>query len=266
MVTMARAMLDQQSRMRPLSATDQVDILRASLYLPGVWNEHKVFKYDLENDPSGKAIFVNNLLPVYLRTQRGNCVSMPILFVVLAQRLGIDATLATAPQHLLVKYRNEAGTYGNLECTHECGPKRDASYIKEFEISDGAVRNRVYLQPLGKRDVILAMSGVLGSMYYRKNDIASLHAHADLLQEYRPDSLEAIQARTAAYGAALNARYRSQFKRFEDIPAGERGGARELLRQIKTLDEKAYALGWRELSPEFEASYQRVVQGARKTQ
>lgn len=263
MTAMAGAMIRQQSTTRRLTMADKVDVLRAYLYLPGVWNSHKVYRYDLENDPTGREILANNLLPTYLRTRLGNCVSMPILFLVLAQRLGIDATLATAPQHLFVKYRDEGGTHHNLECTHECGPKRDASYISEFEISEKAVTNRLYLQPLGKRDVVLVMTGVLGTAYYQAKDVASLHALADLLQEYRPNSLEAVQAKTAAYGATLHVRYRTKYKRFEDIPPAEREGVHQLMRQIKTLDDRAYALGWREPSKEFEAAYQRLVQGAR---
>lgn len=265
MTATVRSMIALQSRSRTLTTAVKVDVLRAYLYLPGAWNGNKTFKYDLENDPTGKEILANNLLPTYLRTRLGNCVSMPILFVVLAQRVGIDATLATAPEHLFVKYRDESGAYLNLECTHDCGPKRDISYIKEFEITDKAIANRVYLQPLGKRDVVLAMAGVLGSAYYKKKDAAGLHALADLLQEYRRNSLEALQTKTAAFGTELIVRYRSKYKRFEDIPIEEREGARELMWKIKTLDERVSALGWRRPSAEFEAAYTRLVQGARTT-
>lgn len=263
MTATVRSMMALQSRNRTLTAAAKVDVLRACLYLPGAWNGNKIFKYDLENDPTGKEILANNLLPTYLRTRLGNCVSMPILFIVLAQRLGIEATLATAPEHLFVKYRGESGAYLNLECTHDCGPKRDISYIKEFEITEKAIANRLYLQPLSKRDVVLAMAGVLRTMYYNKKDIAGLHALADLLQEHRRNSLEALQTKTTAFGAELIVRYRSKYKRFEDIPVEEREGARELLWKIKTLDERVAAMGWRQPSAEFEAAYSRLVQGAR---
>jgi regulator of sirC expression with transglutaminase-like and TPR domain len=71
-------------------------MLRKYIYEPGVWNDDKPFQYDL-TDPFGRKP-ANRLLSTYLKTHRGNCVSMPILFVALAQRLGLKATLSTAPE------------------------------------------------------------------------------------------------------------------------------------------------------------------------
>ncbi len=104
--------------------------LRTYIYKAGPWNDNNPFTYDFA-DPLGRKSS-NQLLATYLRTRRGNCVSMPMLFAALAQRLGLDVTLSTAPHHVFVKYHDDAagvgstrndqrrqsgeGTYGSANC------------------------------------------------------------------------------------------------------------------------------------------------------
>lgn len=219
------------SFVRQVSVEARVDALRTCLYRRGPWNENRPFRYDLENDPTGKEIPENSLLPTYLDKRLGNCVSMPILFLVLAQRMGVEASLATAPEHVFVKVRDESGTYTNHECTHNGGLKADASYIREFEITPEAVKLGTYLRPLSKKDGILVMAGILGSHYYRKEDIASVAAFANLVSEASPGSLRAIQWRTAVHGLTLNVRFRRRYPRYENIPISERDEVHGLLRE-----------------------------------
>lgn len=259
-------MITQKFFMRRVAAADKVDALRAYLYLAGTWNGNRVFKYDLENDPTGKTILANKLVPNYLRTRLGNCVSMPALFLILAQKLGVDAALSTAPEHYFVKYRDETGTYHNLETTHDGGLKRDASYVREFEISPKAMENRLYLQPLSPKQTIIAMAGSLAEHYYDKKNVPGLGALADMMLEFQPNCLEGILTKMSSYGAMLDLRYRSKYARFENIPPEEQEGAATLMRQIRTWEQKAEALGWHRPSKEFEAAYQRVVQGAKPKQ
>jgi len=81
--------------------------LRAYLYRPGPWNAQRVFGYD-HDDPLGTNIR-NKLIPTYLASRKGNCVSMPALFVILGQKLGLEMTLSTAPNHVFVHYHDPSG-------------------------------------------------------------------------------------------------------------------------------------------------------------
>jgi len=237
----------------------RVNAVRTCLYRPGPWNAQRAFRYDLQNDPTGTKILANKLLPHYLETRLGNCVSMPALFLVLAQKLRLDATLATAPEHTFVKVKTEAGTYSNHECTDDGGLKSDASYIREFEIAATAVQKGIYLRPLTRKQTVLVMAATLGEHYYRTSNVADLHALADLMLEHEPYGLEGNRTRTAAYGLALDLRYRRKYARFEDVPVEDRAGASQLLKSLNDLEKKAYALGWRPPSADFEANYQRLV-------
>lgn len=87
------------------SARQVLDALLKTLYEPGQWNQNRPFTYDLD-DPLGRNAR-NRQLAIYLATRKGNCVSMPILFLILGQRLGLTVALATAPNHLLVKFADD---------------------------------------------------------------------------------------------------------------------------------------------------------------
>ena len=58
-----------------------LDALRYNIYHAGVWNDEKPFSYDID-DPLGHNIN-NKLLSTYLKTRKGNCVSMPMLVYLL---------------------------------------------------------------------------------------------------------------------------------------------------------------------------------------
>lgn len=67
------------------SDVDKLKAVRQVLYDAGAWNGNRPFSYDHE-DPLGLNVY-NKLLPTYLASRRGNCVSMPVLHVILAEKL-----------------------------------------------------------------------------------------------------------------------------------------------------------------------------------
>ncbi len=66
------------------SSRDKLEALRTYIYQPGPGNGNRPFRYDLD-DPFDHNI-KNKLLATYLSTHKGNCVSMPVLVVILGQK------------------------------------------------------------------------------------------------------------------------------------------------------------------------------------
>ena len=141
------------------SSAQKLDALRTFLYEPGAWNEHRPFRYDLD-DPFGR-IIKNKLLPTYVATRKGNCVSMPFLFIILGQKIGLDVTAATAPEHIFVKYRDEEGALHNLETTSGAGFTSDAWIQKQIAMSPEALANGIYLRPLTKKQTVVLMLSLI---------------------------------------------------------------------------------------------------------
>lgn len=245
----------------PLSAYEQkVEALRTVIYAPGWWNGHRPFMYDLAGDPTGSRNPSGPLLANYLETRLGQCVSMPALFLALAQRIGLDAYLSTSPNHTFVKTRRSDGGYVNHECTHDAGPARDESYINGHEISELALKNKVYLQALTPRQTVVTWSNIVMEHFHEKGDLAACWELVDLISEVDPHGIEAALYHASAYGSALS--------RIAEV---DRRGlmtpelatiAKLTYADMKKWEAKARALGWEPLTREAEARDARIARDA----
>jgi hypothetical protein len=138
--------------MTPPNAPDieKLREVRRYIYVSGSWNRKQPYSYDL-SDPYGRVIRTK-LLAHYLATRRGNCVSMPALFLILADRMGLQVTLSIAPNHEFLKYTDAAtGKTYNLEATSGGYPEPDGWYRSHIPMSDGAVAEGVYMKTLSRQ-------------------------------------------------------------------------------------------------------------------
>src|SRR3546814_13674837 len=86
---------------------------------------------------------LNKLLPTYLASRRGNCVSMPVLHIILAEKLGLNVHLSTAPLHMFVRYTNPQNQRDlSIEPTSGGYPTRDV-WSREKQIGRASWRVRV---------------------------------------------------------------------------------------------------------------------------
>lgn len=250
-----RAKVDDIARrvraMVPAKATDmqKLEALSAFLYDAGPWNGGQVFRYDLEGDPLGRNLD-NKLLARYLATRRGNCVSMPVLFVIVGQRLGLPVTLATAPQHLFVKYRTSDGGYLNIETTDRAKPAPDEWYMRTNEIAPAAVQNGLFLRALTKREAAMQIVITYAEHLARQRDYRRLHPLLDLLMRYESRDSNLMIAKGNAYGMELSEKF-ARWQRPDDVPAELRGELYRLRDANLSWYAKAEALGWTQPSEEL---------------
>ena len=215
--------------------------LRTSLYVAGEWNEGRPFAYD-HDDPAGQEIG-NKLLANYLRSRKGNCVSMPVLFLILAERLGLDAALVAAPLHLFVRLRID-GRAVDVETTSGGHPAREAWFRENFPIPDLAVANGIYLRALPRREAIAHLATTVAE------HLAASGRHDDaarvctvILRHFPRDVYAMVKLGTACGQIAEReflARYRTPFL----IPSLLRPRYFELMQKNRALFAKAEALGW----------------------
>lgn len=235
----------------------QLDVLLDTLYKPGSWNGNRPFTYDLA-DPLGKDRN-NKLLSTYLRTRKGNCVSMPILVLILGQRLGLIVTLATAPEHVLVKFVDDEGHWLNVEATAG-GFKYDSSYERETGITQVAIKNEIYLRPLSPRESVGVMSSTLMEHYAALKRGDDLMTVADIALSANPKDTVAMVQKANAYYLQLQDRYASKYPRPMDIPKDKQADFQELSRENLTWFEKAEQLGWAPKTPAQEEKYLQSIQ------
>lgn len=265
--TLARldAMANDVRRLYPANSSKQVAIETLRAYLHGPDPKHpRPFQYDLD-DPLGTKVS-NKLLTTYLRTEKGNCVSMPILFVILGQKLGIDVTLALAPQHLFVKYRDDRGRLFNLETTSGGFPRMDSSYQRDTPMTPQALTNGVYMRPLSKRESAAAMAETLRQHFFEQDQVPRAIAVATVMLEYSPNDAQAMASKSYGYWRLEQKNFQAKYPNPDTIPRELRPYFRDLQEKQAFWRGKAEALGWREPDRAQENRYQEIVKKARASQ
>lgn len=245
------------------SSNTRMLALKRYLYEPGVWNNFRPYQYDLD-DPLGKKIS-NKLLSNYIASKNGNCVTMPFLFIVLGQRLGIEVTASTAPEHILVKYRDDAtGVWYSLEATSGANPARDVWYRSQMPMTDQAIANGVYLRPLTKKETVAMMVTTLAEHFFHQQEFEKAITISDLVLEYDSKDVESMIRKGSSYYRLLDKHYFSKYRSPNAIPINRRGHFEYLSRNNHLWFAKAEALGWREPSKEDEEKYLQSVKNAKR--
>jgi regulator of sirC expression with transglutaminase-like and TPR domain len=223
----------------------KIAAVRKVIYEPGSWNGSRPFSYDM-TDPEGTKL-VNKLLPTYLKTRKGNCVSMPILFLILADRVGLKVTLSTAPRHVFVRYTDDAGKVWNIETTSGANPARD-EWIRENmgPYTDEAVYNGVYLKTLSRKKSLAVIANIVLQHLAERGDREALIAVSDVLLKAYPSDASLLVYKGSAYGRLIESEFISKYPQPTDIPVNLRSRYAFLAEQNDLAFTQAEGLGWRE--------------------
>lgn len=241
---------------------EKMNAIRIYLYEPGPWNNYQAFSYDLDY-PEGTNIS-GKLLPNYLDTHKGNCVSMPILFTLIGQRMGLDVTLSTAPLHVFMKYTDSAtGATINVETVNGGFPARDAWIRKGFPMTDAAIKNGVYMKRLTKQESAVIMAMTLTESLMAKGQYKKTVLLSELLLQYYPQQAEAMVRMGASFAFLIRKDLMNKFPRFQDIPAEQRDYFEYLSVSNRQWYANAEAIGWREPSEKERADYLKQIQEAK---
>ena len=233
------------------SSFDTAQYIRAYLNADGPWSTKTPFQYDL-SDPYGK-VFEHRLLHNYLAPRKGNCVTMPLLFLILGQRLGLDVSASVAPLHIFVKYFDPAtGTTHNIEATDGALAVDDAFFVLKLEISERALENGLYLQPLTAKEAVAMMMTLLCEQYERTGEWERCIAVAEVVLRHYPKCASAMLWMGTAHGQLMEQVRVRPVKRMSQSQK-ERFIYR--YKQNQYWFTKAEELGWREPSQAQEEAY-----------
>jgi regulator of sirC expression with transglutaminase-like and TPR domain len=216
--------------------------LRKLIYESGPWNDERPFAYD-HSDPLGRSI-PNKLLHNYLVNRLGQCVSMPALFLILADRLGLDVALARAPEHVFVRYTDPSGRAINLETTSGAQPARTEWFRQNFPMSDRALERGLYMRTLTPREgvALLASTVVEHLQAEGRHDEVIAVCGIILTHDSRDAVTMAIQG--SAYGALLQREFEQRYPVPFLIPEPLRMRRLMLMARNHSLNAAAQTLGW----------------------
>jgi hypothetical protein len=137
-----------------------------TLQLKSNGSKHFPIKYDFE-DYWGRKDWSKMFVTKLLKTRTGQCHSMPLLYLTLAEEIGAEAYLSTSPNHSYIKFQDEKGKWFNLELTN--GMFTVTSFIlNSGYIRAEAIQNKIYMQNLSKKELLSQFYVDLASGYLHK--------------------------------------------------------------------------------------------------
>lgn len=214
----------------------------------------KPFRYDFEDfwgEKSWKKMFVTKLL----ETNTGNCHSLPMLYKILCEELGVKAYLAMAPNHTYIKLRTKRTGWFNTELTSGHFPI-DAWIMASGYIHLSAIQNGIYMDTLSQKQSIAVCVTDLAKGYERKypDDLDFIERCAELAIQYYP-----------LYTNALILKAETMKKRFEGMMKEARAEyatqvfdkpeAKALFDDMEKLYFHIYKIGYRMMPKEMYVSW-----------
>lgn len=113
---------------------------------------HKAFEYDFK-DYMGEKDYSKMFVSKLLKTGSGQCHSMPLLYLIIAEAMETEAHLSLAPNHSYVRFMDDEGQYRNIELTNGMF-STDTSLLESGYIKSEALQNKIYMENLSKKELL----------------------------------------------------------------------------------------------------------------
>jgi len=170
--------------------TDPNDIIAALntyLYKPGYWNDNITFCYD--DDDLQVTKLDNKFINGYISSKKGSCITMPMLYIILGEKLNIPLKPVRSAKHFFVRYEPEGiklNFQHNIEATNGGGFISDDEYQESVLIPDKAIKNGVYLRTLTKKEYIASLLLTNANEYIHNKNIEKAKHYYKLAMKYDP--------------------------------------------------------------------------------
>lgn len=134
-------------------------------------NGYTPYTYDSETFSMDDEPWEMQFVSKTLKTHKGQCRSLPWMYKILASELNADVSLAHAPRHCYIMYKDEdrftPEEWINLELTsNQMNPSW--SIKQEFEICDSAVIVGTYMTPMTDSETVACQMAELAFGYKEK--------------------------------------------------------------------------------------------------
>lgn len=138
-----------------------------TMQLKGSNIKHQSLKYDFDDYRGAKdwsKMFVTKLI----NTGKGQCHSMPLLYLTIAEEIGAEAYLAVCPEHSYIRFQDDNnGKWFNVELTN--GMFSTTSFIlNSGYIKAEAMQNKIYMQNHSKKELLSRFYSDLANGYIHK--------------------------------------------------------------------------------------------------
>lgn len=210
---------------------------------------HLPFNYDFD-DVFGHENWSKMFVSKLLETHTGNCHSIPYLYKIIAEEIGVTANLALAPNHVYIKHRSIKNGWYNTELTSGIFPI-DAWLMASGYIHLDAIRNGVYMKALDDKESIALCLVDLAQGYQKQEfyDLDFVIKCADKALEYFPNYVNAMILKTEAKGKKIENILDGFNTDFSDVRKYPKTHA--IFKEIENELTKIHELGYRQMPEEM---------------
>lgn len=224
-----------------------------TLQLKSNGKKHFPFKYDFD-DYIGVKDYSKMFVSKLLATKTGQCHSMPLLYLILAEQIGAEAFLSFSPSHSFIKFRDEKDKWYNVELTN--GMFTANSFIvNSGYIKAEALQNQIYMKSLSKQELLSQFYVDLADGYIHKFGYDEfVEKVVDKALELYPNNIhaqmikanyKAKQFENVAKQLRINPRDNKELQRIKDYPK-----VIALLQEANSESKKVEELGYTEMPAE----------------
>lgn len=222
------------------------------------------FKYDFD-DYRGEKDYSKMFVWKLLATGKGQCHSMPLAYLMIAEQLGAKASLSLAPQHSFIQFTGGNGKCVNFETTNG-SLVSNAWLVQSGFITAQALQNKTYLDTLSTRKLYAQVMGDLLLGYLSK---FPYDAFAERLQQeilgINPRNLTAlmVDANTKTQAAMQQIKAAGSPKP-EDLPSYPE--AYQAWQQMQAAQDRVTALGYQDMPEEQYQQWLQTIEREKKRQ
>ncbi|GAA4273655.1 hypothetical protein U6A24_18205 [Aquimarina gracilis] len=128
---------------------------------------HLPLAYDFD-DIWGKKDWSNMFVTKLLESGKGQCHSLPLLYLMLAEEIDATAHLSRSPNHTYIKFPDDNGMkWHNVELTSQI-LTTNALILQNGYIKAEAIQNKLYMHPLSQQELLSQMYADLAMGYQKK--------------------------------------------------------------------------------------------------
>lgn len=151
------------------------------------------YTYDF-NDCFAREMWTNMFVTKLLSTHKGNCHSLPFLYKIIAEELGVNVWLSFTPNHIYLRnWCKKTGWY-NTEMTNASFPNEGWLMASGY-VSTASIVSGIYMDTLGLKESIVVCLNDLAKGYLRKisrPDLEFVLTCCDLGLMYYPNYAELL--------------------------------------------------------------------------
>lgn len=227
--------------------------------------KHLPFKYDFE-DYMGIEDWSKMFVSKLLATGKGQCNSLPRLYLILAEEIGAEAFLSLSPNHSYIKFRDDEDNWYNVELTNGMFTT-DSSILQSGFIKSEALQNEIYMQKMTEKQLLSQLLSDFAQGYARKFGYDTFVKQVvDKALELYPNSISAnmlksnyltIQFEYVVRQVGINPEDKQELQNIRHYPK-----IINLLNQVNAQYDQVDNLGFEFMSPE---DYQKWLSSLQET-